>query len=181
MVACTAGFDRDHCRRKLLEECKPLLASQLLPQNRLLGGVHSVKLENVFRRIDTNSANLLHGRPPLSEIYNDLILARLMPSAPVHTNRRRRSAAFDPPRRKRPPQRARPEVTKRLDFTLKRTNHELRRPCERSGAALSGRNPSRFSVTGLSALQNCGTKTPIRCRQRRGPPAEASASAAFRI
>src|SRR5712691_3358513 len=88
MVACTAGFDRDHRRSKLLEECEHLLASQLLPQNRLLGGVHSVKLENVFRRIHPNSANLFHGRPPLSEIYSDLILARLMPLEAVHTNRR---------------------------------------------------------------------------------------------
>src|SRR5713226_6121808 len=89
MVARPAGFDRDHSRRKLLEECEHLLASQLLSQNRLLGGVHSVKLKNVFRRIHTNSANLFHGRPPLSEIYSDLILARLMPSGAVHTNRRR--------------------------------------------------------------------------------------------
>src|SRR5271165_4138777 len=88
MVAGTAGFDRDHRRRKLLEECEHLFASQLLAQNRLLGGVHSVKLENVFRRIHTNSANLVHGRPPLSEIYSDLILARLMPSGAVHTNRK---------------------------------------------------------------------------------------------
>jgi hypothetical protein len=87
MVACTAGFDRDHRRRKLLEECEHLLAPQLLPQNRFLSGVYSVKLENVFRRIHTNSANLFHGRPPLSEIYSDLILARLMPSGAVHTNR----------------------------------------------------------------------------------------------
>src|ERR1700730_5096717 len=86
MVACTAGFDRDHRRSKLLEECEHLLASQLLAQNRLLGGVHPVELENVFRRIHANSANLFHGRPPLSEIYSDLILARLMPSAAVHTN-----------------------------------------------------------------------------------------------
>jgi hypothetical protein len=41
----------------------------------------------VFRRIHANSANLFHGRPPLSEIYSDLILARLMPSGAVHTNR----------------------------------------------------------------------------------------------
>src|SRR3984893_13877959 len=75
MVAGTAGFDRDHRRRKLLEECEHLLAPQLLPQNRFLSGVYSVKLENVFRRIHTNSANLFHGRPPLSEIYSDLILA----------------------------------------------------------------------------------------------------------
>jgi hypothetical protein len=50
------------------------LESQLLPQNRLLGGVHSVNLENVFRRIHANSINLFHGRPPLSDIYSDLIL-----------------------------------------------------------------------------------------------------------
>src|SRR6266699_4646403 len=97
MVARPAGFDRDHRRRKLLEECEHLLASQLLPQNRLLGGVHTVKLENVFRRIHTNSANLFHGRPPLSEIYSDLILARLMPSWAVHSNRTLRYASLTPP------------------------------------------------------------------------------------
>src|ERR1700756_2926378 len=87
MVACTAGFDRDHCRRKLLGECEHLLASQLLPQNWFLGGVHSVKLENVLRRIHPNSANLFHGRSPLSEICYDLILAHSMPLGAVHTNR----------------------------------------------------------------------------------------------
>src|SRR4051812_15743466 len=86
MKTCTTSFDRDHSRRKLLEECKHLLAAQLLPQNRLLGGVHSVKLENVFRRIHANSANLFHGRSPLSEICNDLTLARSVPSGAVHTN-----------------------------------------------------------------------------------------------
>src|SRR4051794_32019136 len=85
MVACTAGFDRDHCRRELLKKCKHLLASQLLPQNRLLGSIHSVKLKNVFRRIHPNSANLLHGRSPLSEVSNSLILAHSMPSGTVHT------------------------------------------------------------------------------------------------
>jgi hypothetical protein len=35
-----------------------------------------------------NSANLLHGRSPLSEINsNDLILAQSMPSGAVHTNK----------------------------------------------------------------------------------------------
>src|SRR4051812_17811145 len=94
IVACTAGFDRNHCRRKLLEKGKHLLASQLLAQNRLLGGVHSVKLENVFRRIHPNSANLLHGRSPLSEISNDLSLARSMPSGAVHTSSRTGAARF---------------------------------------------------------------------------------------
>ena len=49
---------------------------------------------NSFRRIHTNSANLFHGRPPLSEIYSDLILARLMPLGAVHTNRRSRFATL---------------------------------------------------------------------------------------
>jgi len=56
-------------------------------RTRLLGGVHSVNLENVFRRIHANSTNPFHGRPPLSEIYADLIPARSMPSGAVHTNR----------------------------------------------------------------------------------------------
>src|SRR6266446_5021302 len=94
MVACTAGFDRDHSRRKILKECEHLLASQFLPQNWFLGGVHSVKLENVLRRIHPNSANLFHGRSPLSEICNDLILAHSMPLGAVHTNRRRRYPTF---------------------------------------------------------------------------------------
>src|SRR5229473_1850409 len=76
-MARTAGFDPDHRRCKLLEECHHLLAPKLLAQNRRLGGMHPVKLENVFRRIHPNSANLVHGRSPLSEICNDLILARL--------------------------------------------------------------------------------------------------------
>jgi len=38
-----------------------------------------VKLEKMFRRIHANSANLFHGRSPLSEICSDLILAQSMP------------------------------------------------------------------------------------------------------
>src|SRR4051794_34647942 len=60
---------------------------ELLAQNRHLGGIHPVKLENVLRRVHPNSANLFHGRFPLSEICNDLILARSMPSGAVHSNR----------------------------------------------------------------------------------------------
>ena len=39
-----------------------------------------MKLEKMFRRIHANSANLFHGRSPLFEICNDLILAQSMPS-----------------------------------------------------------------------------------------------------
>ena len=50
MVRSAARLDRNHRRRQLLEEHYHLLASQFLPQNRLLGCIHSVKLENVLRR-----------------------------------------------------------------------------------------------------------------------------------
>ena len=45
-----------------------------------------MKLEKMFRRVHANSANLFHGRSPLFEICNDLILAQSMPSGAVHTN-----------------------------------------------------------------------------------------------
>src|ERR1700724_62348 len=86
IVGCAAGFDPDHRRRKRLEESHHLLAPQLLAQNHLLGGVHPVKLEKMFRRVHPNLVNLFHGRSPLSEICNDLILAQSMPSGAVHTN-----------------------------------------------------------------------------------------------
>src|SRR5580704_5187974 len=86
MVRCAAGFDPDHRRRKRLEEGHHLLAPQLLTQNHLLGGVHPMKLEKMFRRVHANSANLFHGRSPLFEICNDLILAQSMPSGAVHPN-----------------------------------------------------------------------------------------------
>src|SRR5689334_5181889 len=76
MMARTAGFDRDHRRCKIRKERHHLLTPHLLSKNRYLGGVHSMKLENMLRRIHPNSANMIHGRPPLSEISNDLILAR---------------------------------------------------------------------------------------------------------
>src|SRR5271157_1180284 len=80
MVRCAAGLDPDHRRCKRLEEGHHLFAPQLLTQNHLLGGVHPMKLEKMFRCIHANSANLFHGRSPLFEICNDLILAQSMPS-----------------------------------------------------------------------------------------------------
>src|SRR5580704_2790263 len=86
MMGSAAGFDRNYRGSKLSEECHHFLAPQLLAQYRLLSGIHPVKLENVLRRIHPNSANLAHGRSPLSEISNDLSLARWMPSGAVHPN-----------------------------------------------------------------------------------------------
>src|ERR1700738_364507 len=65
MVRCAAGFNHDHRRRKRLEESHHILAPQLLTQNHLLGGVHPMKLEKMFRRVHANSANLFHGRSRL--------------------------------------------------------------------------------------------------------------------
>src|SRR6476620_8940562 len=70
MMAGTARFDRDHRRCKLLEERHHFLAPQLLAQNRHLGGIHPVKLENMLRRVHSNPDNLFHGRSPVSEISN---------------------------------------------------------------------------------------------------------------
>src|ERR1700730_3001196 len=86
MVRCAAGLDPDHRRRKRLEEGHQLLALQLLTQNYLLGGVHPMTLEKMFRSVHSHSANMFHGRSPLFEICTDLILAQSMPSGAVHPN-----------------------------------------------------------------------------------------------
>jgi hypothetical protein len=67
---------------------------------RFLAGLEQLKLSGGARRSNTSISvlrppeNLFRGRPPLSEIYSDLILARLMPSGAVHTNRTARYRTF---------------------------------------------------------------------------------------
>ena len=97
MVGCAAGFDPYDRRRQRLEEGHHLLAPQFLAQHHLLGGVHPVHLEKMFRRVHPDSANLFHGRPLLSEISNDLILAQSMPPGAVHTNSKPPCAARGAP------------------------------------------------------------------------------------
>jgi hypothetical protein len=60
------------------------------PRQRLRDGLRAKAgaLQVNFQHMILVAANLFHRRPPLSEIYSDLILARLMPSGAVHTNRR---------------------------------------------------------------------------------------------
>src|ERR1700730_11033434 len=84
MMGSAAGFDPNYRRRNLLEKPDHLLAPQLLAQNHRLGRIHPVKLEEAFRRIHPNSANLFHRRSPSSEICNELTLAHSMPSGAVH-------------------------------------------------------------------------------------------------
>jgi hypothetical protein len=79
-----------------------LLAPQLLTQNHVLGGVHPMKLEKMFRRVHANSANRFQGRSPLFEICNDLILAQSMPSGAVHPNTHCRNSNWDTARRRVP-------------------------------------------------------------------------------
>jgi hypothetical protein len=94
MMARTTRLNRDLRRPKPLKKCHHLLAPQLLAQNRRLGTIHTVKLENLLRRIHPNADNLVHGRSPLSEICNDLSLAQSMPSAAVHTITQRGHSGF---------------------------------------------------------------------------------------
>src|ERR1700739_2374559 len=75
MMGSAAGFDPNYRRRNLLENIAHTLAPQLLAQNHRLGRIHPVKLEEAFRRIHPNSANLFHRRSPSSEICNELTLA----------------------------------------------------------------------------------------------------------
>src|ERR1700721_2621624 len=102
MMGSAAGFDPNYRRRNLLEKPDHLLAPQLFAQNHRLGRIHPVKLEEAFRRIHPNSANLFHRRSPFSEICNDLILAHAMPSTPSRRLTANYIAAFfdsiDPPR-----------------------------------------------------------------------------------
>src|ERR1700693_1317993 len=84
MMGSAAGFDPNYRRRNLLEKPDHLLAPQLLAQNHRLGRIHPVNLEEAFRRIHPNSANLFHRRSPSSEICNELTLAHAMPSGAVH-------------------------------------------------------------------------------------------------
>ena len=65
----------------------PVSRVRIRAPNRRLSDVHPVKLENALLRVHPNSANLFHGRFPLSEICNDLSLARSMPSGAVHISR----------------------------------------------------------------------------------------------
>ncbi len=44
----TAGFESNHSGRKLAEEGDQILAPQLLAQDRLLGGIHPMQLEDVL-------------------------------------------------------------------------------------------------------------------------------------
>src|SRR6266487_990018 len=88
MMRRPTGFDADPRRRQLLKELNNLPPPQLLAQHRLLGRIHTMQLKNTLGRVHSNADKIVHGRPPLSEIYNDLILAhrcRWGPSTPTAT------------------------------------------------------------------------------------------------
>src|ERR1700731_1357689 len=84
MMGSAAGFNPNYRWRKLLEKPDHLLAPQLLAQNHRLGRVRPVNLDEAFRRIHPNSADLFHRRSPFGGICNELTLAHAMPSGAVH-------------------------------------------------------------------------------------------------
>jgi hypothetical protein len=61
MVRATAGFEGNHGGWKFAEEGDQVLAPQLLAQDRLLGGIHPMQLEDVFFAVGTPVTR----RPPL--------------------------------------------------------------------------------------------------------------------
>src|ERR1700737_5248323 len=88
MMRRTACFDADPGRRQIPEKLNHLPPPQLLAQNRLLRRIYTMQLKNTLGRVHTNTDKIVHGRPPLSEIFNDLILAhrcRWGPSTPTAT------------------------------------------------------------------------------------------------
>src|SRR5262249_36891837 len=63
----------------------PKLFQLLTPHNNMAHLINPVNLEHVLRQIQTNHANLRHGRSPLPERINTTSLALMMPSGAVHT------------------------------------------------------------------------------------------------
>jgi hypothetical protein len=58
--------------------------SKLTPNHHFSRRFNSVNLEHVLRQIQTNHANLRHGRSPLLARINTTSLALMMPSGAVH-------------------------------------------------------------------------------------------------
>src|SRR5208337_2251086 len=58
--------------------------SKLTPNHHFSRRFNSVNLEHVLRQIQTNHANLRHGRSPLLARINTTSLAPMMPSGAVH-------------------------------------------------------------------------------------------------
>ncbi|MER8491579.1 hypothetical protein NKH53_25455 [Mesorhizobium australicum] len=61
MARC-AGFDADQARRQGCKECDYILATQLPADNHCALRVNAVHLKHVLGDIQTDGANLLHGR-----------------------------------------------------------------------------------------------------------------------
>src|SRR6202030_753205 len=70
---------------QLGEKLFQLLAPQLTSLNNFPRCINPVNLEHVLRQIQTNHANLRHGRSPLLERINTTSLALMMPSGAVHS------------------------------------------------------------------------------------------------
>jgi hypothetical protein len=76
MMRAAARFHPDHAARQLRNELLHLATSQLPSDNDCSSGINAVNLEHVLRQIQTNHANLAHGRSPLSGRLNITSLAR---------------------------------------------------------------------------------------------------------
>ena len=84
MMCAATGFHAHQAWRKICEKLLHRTTPKLTAQNNRARCINPVNLKYVLRQIQTNRANLAHGRSPLLEIFIDLILAHRCRSGAVH-------------------------------------------------------------------------------------------------
>src|SRR4029077_886662 len=122
------GLDRDYRRSKPLQEHYHVVATYLPAKNWLFSRVHPVELENVLRRVHTNSDNVVHGWPPslrsattsawhidaVGAVHPNIGRSGVGGTAAAFVRSRARiSAPSAAPSHRKPPGRARREVPQR--------------------------------------------------------------------
>src|SRR5689334_23802508 len=84
-MSCSTSFQAHLARFQLGEKANYVTPAKLLAQRRFFHGVHPVQLENMLRRVHTNSDNLRHGRLPCLRSQRPHS-GTLMPLGAVHPN-----------------------------------------------------------------------------------------------
>jgi hypothetical protein len=83
-MGAAARLQANRTRRQRGEKLLQLPTPKLTRHNNLSRCFDPVNLKHVLRQIQTNHANLRHGRPPQLERINTTSLAPMMPSGAVH-------------------------------------------------------------------------------------------------
>ena len=93
VMRAAASFQNHLQWRQPLEKPEKILPPQVPPQYHVPGCIHPVQSEHRFGRIDGNTCNLLHGRPPV-RLFDSRTLAQrcrgaVHPNGKAHRIRRR--------------------------------------------------------------------------------------------